>query len=100
MDDVAPRWLQLLRSQQREKDYVSNRLCPGEQHGEPIDSNADAASGRHAMFKCEEKFLVDLLSLFAGLFKQPLALHERIVQLAVARRNLDPVNDQFEDIDE
>src|SRR4029077_4796372 len=92
--------LQLLWSQQRKKDHVPNRLCPGEQHGEPIDSNADAASRGHAVLECEKKFLVNLLSLFAGLFRQTLALGIRVVQFAVARRNLGAVNNQFENIDE
>jgi len=31
------------------------------------------------VFQCEEKIFVDLLFLFARLFKQPLTLYERIV---------------------
>src|SRR6266576_7209898 len=81
-----------LWSEQWKQDDVADRLRTGEQHGEPIDAHAKAAGGWHAVLEGEQKFLVDLLRFFAGLLEQTLTLQERIVKLAVARRNLRAVN--------
>ena len=68
-----------LRPEQRKQNNVANRFRAGEQHGEPIDAEAKSAGWRHAVLEREQKFLIDLLRLFACLFEQTLTLQERIV---------------------
>jgi len=69
----------LLRSQQREQNDVADRFSAGEQHGEPIHSDSEAAGRRHAVLERQQKLLVDPLLLFAGLFEQTLTLGNRVV---------------------
>ena len=86
--------------QQRKQDHVADGFRAGEQHRKPVDPNPETAGRRHTVFKSEQKFLVDFLLLSAGLFEQTLTLLKRIVQLAVAWRDLGTVDDQFKNIDE
>src|SRR5262249_36261719 len=89
-----------LRFQQRKQDPVTDRFPAGQQHCEPFASDSETASRRHTVFKSEQKFLVDVLLLFASLVEQTLTLHQRIVQLAVTWRDLRAVNDQFKNVDQ
>ena len=92
--------LAILRLQQRKQNHVADRFGAGQQHREPIDPKPEAAGRRHAVLEREQKFFVELLRLFAGLFEQPLPLDRRIVQLGVTGRNLLAVDDQLVNVHE
>ena len=51
------------------------------------------------MLERKQKFLVDLLCFFAGLFVQALTLREWVVQLGVTGCDFHAVDDQLENID-
>src|SRR5205807_6862906 len=69
----------LFRSQQREQDHVADGFRAGEEHGEPIHPETEAAGRRHAVLERQQKFLVDILLLFSRLLNQTLTLHNWIV---------------------
>ena len=73
--------LTLLALQLRKEHDVSNRLCSGQHHDKPVDSDSDSAGRRHAVFEGEEKVLVDFLHLFTSLLFEAATLHIGIVQL-------------------
>src|ERR1700747_2365543 len=98
MTSLTERRLQLLRSQQGKQNHIADGFGAGKQHCDPVDADPEAAGRRHTMLKSEQKFLVDLLLLLAGLLEQTLTLNNRVVQLAVTRRDLCTVNDQFKNI--
>src|SRR5271166_2769627 len=49
------------RFQLREQDHVADAFLAEKHHAEPVYTDADAAGGRHAVFECDEKILVQLL---------------------------------------
>ena len=63
-------------------------LTAEEHHAQPVNSNSNPASRGHAVFEGDEEILVQLLLFAAGLMFQRGALHDGIVLLGVAGRNL------------
>src|SRR5215210_7795616 len=47
-----------LRTHRREEDDLADRGAIGEEHGEPVDAQAEAAGGRHAVLQRREELLV------------------------------------------
>jgi len=84
---LTVRRLQFPRSEQRKQNHVADGFGAGEQHREPVDSNTDAACGRHAVLERKQKLLIDVLPFLTGLFEQTLTLRHRVIQLAVTWRN-------------
>src|SRR5262249_42763982 len=76
-----------LRSEQGKQDNVADGFGASEQHRQSVDPNTNTACGRHAVLESEQKLLVDVLSFLTGLFEQTLALHKRVIEFAVTRRD-------------
>jgi hypothetical protein len=72
-----------LRLQLREQNHVADAFLAEEHHAQAVNADADAAGGRHAVFERDEKILVQLLLLAAGLMFQRGALRDGIVLLGV-----------------
>src|SRR5262249_43355571 len=81
------------------QDPVADRFAAGNKHGKPVYPDSKATSRWHTVLKSEQKFLVDVLLLFARLFHQTPSLNERIIQLAVTWRDLYTVDNQFKNVD-
>jgi hypothetical protein len=85
----------LFRLQLREQDHVANAFLAEEHRA--VNADADAASGRHAVFERDEK--IWLLLFAAGLVFQRGALRDGIVLLGVAGRNFLAVDAALENLD-
>ena len=57
-----------LRSKQREQNYVANGARVGQDHGEPVDTDAFAARRRHGVRERAHVIFVHLVRLFISLF--------------------------------
>src|SRR5438445_7558594 len=79
--------LVVARPQLWEENHVSDVLLVRKQHDDAVDSQPEAASGRHAVLQGDQKVLVEGLRLVvacltrAHLLDEALALHAWIVQL-------------------
>ena len=77
--------LRLFRFQLREQNHVADAFLAEQHHAQAVNAHAHAAGGRHAVFQRDQKILVQLLLLAAGLMLQPFALLDGIVLLGVGR---------------
>ena len=89
----------LFRLQLREQDHVADAFLTQQHHAQTVNADADAASGRHAVFERDEKILIQFLLFAAGLMFQRGALGDGIVLLGVTRRNFLAVDAALEDLD-
>src|SRR6266513_299065 len=55
-----------LGTEMREENHLSDRRNAGQQHGQPVDPDPEAAAGREPVFQGEEVVLVDRVDLEAG----------------------------------
>ena len=69
MRSAALRRSVVLRFEERKQNHIADRFRTGKQHREAIDPEAESTGGRHAVLESEQKFLVDVLPFFAGLFE-------------------------------
>src|SRR5580658_9410571 len=95
----AARGLRLRGAQLREQDHVPDALGPGEEHAEPVDPDAHAPRGRHAVLKRGQEVLVDALGLAASLLLEHLALDVGVVLLGVRRGDLHATDAELEDVE-
>src|SRR4051812_46806092 len=85
-----------LGSEQRKKNGLSNTRA-GEQHDQSVDTHSHASCGGHAVLHRLEERLVELHRLGVALrgeqrlLFEPTALLDRVVQLGIGGRQLDPV---------
>jgi hypothetical protein len=89
----------LFRLQLREQDHVADAFLAEEHHAQAVNAHAHAAGGRHSVFERDEKILVQLLLLAAGLMFEAFALLDGIVLLGVGGRDLLAVDAALEDFD-
>ncbi len=95
-----------LGSQRGEQDDLLDGGHAGEEHGQAVDADPEAAAGRHAVLQGAEVVLVDRAGLeVAGLLGQLLGLEPRslldgVVQLAVGVGQLPAAHDQLEALDQ
>ena len=87
-----------LRLQLRKQDDVTDAFLAKQHHAQTVDAHAHAASGRHAVFKGDEKIFVELLVFAAGLVFQTFALLDGIVLLGVGGRDFLAVDAALEDL--
>src|SRR5687768_18024768 len=95
-----------LRPQRREQDDVADVLRAREIHEEPVEADADAARGRHAVLHGAQVVLVHPRRLEVAGRPQPRLrleappLVDRVVQLAEGVRELASVREQLEALGE
>ena len=87
----------LFRFQLRKQNHIANTFLAEQHHAKPVNSDSHSAGRRHAVFKRNQKILVQFLLLAAGLMLQPLALLNRVVLLGVTGRNFLAVDAALED---
>src|ERR1700733_4517126 len=85
------------RLQLRKQNHVADAFLTEQHHAKPVNAHAHAAGGRHSVFERDEKILVQLLLLAAGLMFETFALLNRIILFRVARRNFLSVDAALED---
>ncbi len=73
--------------------------APGQEHAEPVDADAHAAGGRHAVLEGEEEVLVDALGLAPGLLLEHLALDVGVVLLGIRRGDLHAPDAELEHVE-
>ena len=100
---LCPLWLEfLLRPHVRKEDHVADRVFVGQQHHEPVDADADAGGGRHAVAEGTDVVFVEDHRLFVAAFAfghlidKAFVLLLRIVQFAKTVRDLHAVDEQLE----
>src|SRR5215213_1671256 len=77
----------LLGTQGGKENHVADAGRAGQEHEQPVDANADAAGGRHAVFERAQVVLVHPARLLVALGPQPrlrleaAALVDGVVQL-------------------
>ena len=80
------------------QNNVSNRIDAGENHDEPVDTDAHAARGRHPVLQRREEVLVDAFLLLSRLLRQPPPLLSRIIQFGVRGRDFLSANHEFKHV--
>src|SRR5690242_15103471 len=98
--------LLLAALQEREEDDVADGGRVGEEHGDPVDADALARGGRHAVLEGAHEVLVERHRLLVAgrlglhLRLEAGALVHRVVELAEGVRELHPGHEQLEPVDE
>src|SRR5437868_13106295 len=75
-----------LAAQMREENHLADRRHAGQEHGQPVDPDAQTAAGREPVLQGEEVVLVDRLGLLVaaggqgGLVLEAAALVDRVVE--------------------
>jgi hypothetical protein len=85
----------ILPFQQWEKHHIANGRRTGEHHAKPVETDADAASGRHTVFEGFDEVVVHFLRFLARLGLEAGALDIGIVELGVAGRDFLAVDDEL-----
>src|SRR5690606_8233866 len=94
--------LRLTLAHRREQDDLAQGVLIRQQLHDPVNADAEAARGGHAVLDRDEEVLVRELGLVVALvllrrlLEHPLALVDGIVELAVRVRDLVAEGEQFE----
>jgi hypothetical protein len=90
----------------REQDDLANRLLIGQQHEQPVNSDAKSTRGGHAVLERLNEVFVEDVSFFVApgacfdLLGEARTLIDSIVEFGEGVRHFDPANERFETLDQ